>query len=57
MKRLFELHRARYFDVAKTHAKMVMVAIAQNLLMAANKITLNKPRQLHKANRQHKSAR
>ena len=42
VKRLFGLQRARYFDVAKTHAQMVMAAIAQNLLKAANKITLNK---------------
>ena len=42
MKRLFGLQRARYFDVAKTHAQMVMAAISQNLLKAANKITLNK---------------
>ena len=42
MKRLFGLHRARYFGVAKTHAQMVMPAISQNLLKAANKITLNK---------------
>ena len=42
MKRLFGLHRARYFGVAKTHAQMVMAAISQNLLKAANKITLNK---------------
>ena len=41
MKRLFGLHRARYFGVAKTHAQMVMAAISQNLLKAANKITLN----------------
>ena len=41
MKRLFGLHRARYFGVAKTHAQMAMAAIAQNLLKAANKITLN----------------
>jgi len=40
MKRLFGLHRARYFGVAKTHAQMVMAAISQNLLKAANKITL-----------------
>ncbi|MDA9159223.1 transposase [Rhodobacteraceae bacterium] len=33
MRRLFGLNRARYFDIAKTHAQMVM---------AANKITLNK---------------
>ena len=39
---LFGLQRARYFDVAKTHAQMVMAAIAQNLLKAANKITFNK---------------
>ena len=42
MKRLFGLHRARYFGLAKTHAQMVMAAISQNLLKAANKITLNK---------------
>ena len=42
MKRLFGLHRARYFGVAKTHAQMVMAAISQNLLKAANKITLNR---------------
>jgi transposase, IS5 family len=42
MKRLFGLHRARYFGVAKTHAQMVMAAISQNLLKAANKITLKK---------------
>ena len=42
MKRLFGLHRARYFGVAKTHAQMVMAAISQNFLKAANKITLNK---------------
>ncbi|MBT6925129.1 MAG: hypothetical protein HN984_02735, partial [Marinovum sp.] len=42
MKRLFGLHRARYLDVAKTHAQMVMAAIGQNLLKAANKITLKK---------------
>ena len=42
MKRLFGLQRARYFRVAKTHAQMVMSAISENLLKAANKITLNK---------------
>ncbi len=42
MKRLFGLHRARYFGRAKTHAQMVMAAISQNLLKAANKIILNK---------------
>jgi IS5 family transposase len=41
MKRLFGLHRARYFGLAKTHAQMAMAAIGQNLLKAANKITLN----------------
>lgn len=41
MKRLFGLHRARYFGVAKTHAQLAMAAIGQNLLKAANKITLN----------------
>lgn len=42
MKRLFGLHRARYFGVAKVHAQMVMAAISQNLLKAANKITLTR---------------
>ena len=41
MKRLFGLHRARYFGVARTHAQLAMAAIGQNLLKAANKITLN----------------
>ena len=41
MKRLFGLHRARYFGRAKTHAQMVMAAISQNLLKATNKIILN----------------
>ena len=41
MKRLFALQRARYFGLAKTHARMAMAAIGQNLLKAANKITLN----------------
>ncbi len=40
MKRLFGLARARYFGLAKTHAQLAMAAIAQNLLKAANKITL-----------------
>lgn len=43
MKRLFGLHRARYFGVAKTHAQMVVAAINANLLKAANKIKLNPP--------------
>lgn len=42
MKRLFGLHRARYFGRAKVHAQMVMAAISQNLLKAANKISLDK---------------
>ncbi len=41
MKRLFGLHRARYFGVAKTHPQMVMAAISQNLLKAANGISLS----------------
>ena len=41
MKRLFGLHRARYFGRAKMHAQLAMAAIGQNLLKAANKITLN----------------
>ena len=41
MKRLFGLHRARYFGVAKTHAQTALAAIGQNLLKAANMISLN----------------
>jgi transposase, IS5 family len=41
MKRLFGLHRARYFGCARTHDQLAMAAIGQNLLKAANKITLN----------------
>lgn len=41
MKRLFGLDRARYFGVARTHAQLAMAAIGQNLLKAANRITLN----------------
>ncbi|WRQ46261.1 transposase [Rhodobacterales bacterium FZCC0083] len=41
MKRFFGLRRARYFGVTKTHAQLAMAAIGQNLLKAANKITLN----------------
>ena len=41
MKRLFGLHRARYFGVAKMYAQMAMAAIGQNLLKAANKIKIN----------------
>jgi len=41
MKRLFGLHRARYFRVSKTHAQLAMAAIGQNLLKAANKICPN----------------
>ena len=41
MKRLFGLHRARYFGLAKTHAQLAMAAIGQNLLKAANKIKMN----------------
>ena len=40
-KRLFGLSRARYFGRVRTHAQMVMTAIAMNLLKAANKIKLN----------------
>ena len=42
MKRLFGLYRAQYFGVAKTHAQMVMAALSQTLLMAANTITFNR---------------
>ena len=41
MKRLFGLHRARYFGCAKTQGQMAAAAIRQNLLRAADKITLN----------------
>ena len=41
MKRLFGLHRARYFGRAKFHAQMALAAINQNLLKAANKIKLD----------------
>ena len=41
MKRLFGLHRARYFGGDKTHARMALAVIGQNLLKAANKITLH----------------
>ena len=42
MKRLFGLHRARYFGLARTHARLAMAVIRQNLLKAANRITLNR---------------
>jgi hypothetical protein len=42
MQRLFELPRVRYFGVARTHAQMVMAALSQTLLMAANTITFNR---------------
>ena len=41
MKRLFGLHRARYFCGDKTHARMALAVIGQHLLKAANKITLH----------------
>lgn len=41
MKRLFGLARARYFGLARTHAQLAMAAISQNLLKAANRISLN----------------
>jgi len=41
VKRLFGPHRARYFEVDKTHAQPAMAAIGQNLLEAANKIALH----------------
>ena len=41
MKCLFGLHRARYFGLARTHARLAMAVIRQNLLKAANRITLN----------------
>ena len=39
-KRLFGMHRARYFGRARTQAQMAMTAISMNLLKAANKIIL-----------------
>ncbi|MBT6545353.1 MAG: transposase [Rhodobacteraceae bacterium] len=42
MQRLFGLLRVRYFGVVKTHAQMVMAALSQTLLMAANTITFNR---------------
>ena len=42
MQWLFELPRVRYFGVTKTHAQMVMAALSQTLLKAANTITFNK---------------
>ncbi len=39
-KRLFGLHRARDFGVARTHAQLAMAAIGLNMLKAANKINL-----------------
>ena len=39
MQRLFGLLRVRHFGVVKTHAQMVMAALSQTLLMAANTIT------------------
>lgn len=42
MKRLFGLHRARYFGLQKTHAQMTIAAIVVNLTKAANKIKITK---------------
>ena len=42
MQRLFGLPRVRYFGAVKTHAQMVMAALSQTLLKAANTITFNK---------------
>ena len=39
MQRLFGLPRVRYFGAVKTHAQMVMAALSQTLLKAANTIT------------------
>ena len=44
MKRLFGLHRDRYFGCAKLHAQMTIAAINANLLKAANKIKINPPK-------------
>jgi len=35
MKRLFGLHRVRYFGLARTHAQLAMAAMGQNLLKSA----------------------
>ncbi|MEJ6689299.1 MAG: transposase, partial [Paracoccaceae bacterium] len=40
--RLFGLPRVRHFGAVKTHAQMVMVALSQTLLKAANTITFNR---------------
>ena len=42
MRQLFGLPRARHFGAAKIHAQMVMAALSQTLLKAANKITVNR---------------
>ena len=42
MRQLFGLPRARHFGAAKIHAQMVMAALSQTLLKAANKITFNR---------------
>jgi len=42
MKRLFHLARARYFGIGAVHAQFAMAAIGQNLLKAANKLTLKR---------------
>ena len=42
MQRLFGLPRVRHFGAVKTHAQMVMAALSQTLLMAANTITFNR---------------
>ena len=56
MQRLFGLPRVRYFGAVKTHAQMVMAALSQTLLKAANTITFNrKPQQSQSANRKCKS--
>ena len=39
---LFGLPRVRYFGAVKTHAQMVMAALSQTLLKAANTITFNR---------------
>ena len=39
---LFGLLRVRYFGAVKTHAQMVMAALSQTLLKAANTITFNR---------------
>ena len=53
-KRLFGLPRDRDFGQAKPHVQLAMVAIGQNLLKAANKITFTPPPPCNRLNRNDK---